>query len=66
MACWFGVHRSTMIRAISEVRPPLAQRGLHRRAGRPAAYSRRGRRVPGRQRSDRETGSSPARPSRTP
>ncbi|MEU9397456.1 transposase family protein [Streptomyces sp. NPDC048324] len=27
LACWFGVDRSTITRAIGEVRPPLAQRG---------------------------------------
>ncbi|MCF1646472.1 helix-turn-helix domain-containing protein [Streptomyces indiaensis] len=31
LACWFGVNRSTITRAIGEVRPLLAQRG-HRRA----------------------------------
>jgi hypothetical protein len=27
LACWFGVDRSTITRAIGEVRPPLAERG---------------------------------------
>jgi hypothetical protein len=27
MRCWFGVDRSTVTRAIGEVRPPLAERG---------------------------------------
>ncbi|WP_369188714.1 transposase family protein [Streptomyces sp. R08] len=27
LTCWFGVDRSTITRAIGEVRPPLAQRG---------------------------------------
>ncbi|MBB5931856.1 transposase family protein [Streptomyces echinatus] len=27
LACWFGVDRSTITRAISEVRPLLAERG---------------------------------------
>ncbi|WTX84985.1 transposase family protein [Streptomyces sp. NBC_00645] len=36
LACWFGVDRSTITRAIGEVRPLLARRPLHRRA-RPAA-----------------------------
>ncbi|MFE0420566.1 helix-turn-helix domain-containing protein [Streptomyces tendae] len=27
LACWFGVDRSTMTRAVNEVRPLLAERG---------------------------------------
>lgn len=27
LACWFGVDRSTITRAVNEVRPPLAERG---------------------------------------
>ena len=27
LAAWFGVHRSTISRAVSEIRPPLAERG---------------------------------------
>ncbi|MFD3586839.1 transposase family protein [Streptomyces sp. NPDC058683] len=48
LACWFGVDRSTITRAIGEVRPPVRAAGMHHRPGRPAAHPRRGHRVPGR------------------
>ncbi|WP_239502001.1 transposase family protein [Streptomyces qinglanensis] len=52
-ACWFGVDRSTITRAIAEVQPLLAQRGSrrsspHRReTGRPRPGGRRPRRSTG-------------------
>ena len=33
LACWFGVHRSTISRAIGEIRPLLAERGCRVEAG---------------------------------
>jgi hypothetical protein len=45
LACWFGLDRSTITHAISEVRPLLAEQLPHR--ARPAAaYTRRGHRLP--------------------
>ena len=53
LACWFGVDRSTITRAIVEVRFPAGATGLHRRRGLPATHSRRGRRILGRRRDRR-------------
>jgi hypothetical protein len=44
LTCWFGVDRSTATRAIGEVRPMLAMRGMYRPCGRTAANAGRGRR----------------------
>ncbi|MFF1277867.1 transposase family protein [Streptomyces marokkonensis] len=53
LACWFGVDRSTVTRAIEKVRPLLAETRLHRQRRCAAAEPCRGHRPPRRQRKDR-------------
>ncbi|MFH7340827.1 transposase family protein [Streptomyces sp. KHY 26] len=54
LACWFGVDRSTITRAVTEVRPLLAGRGCTLSTGRAAADPGRGRRTPRSRREDRD------------
>ncbi|WP_406066294.1 transposase family protein [Streptomyces sp. NBC_01077] len=54
LACWFSVDRSTITRAIGDVRPLLAQRGVHRQSRGAAADAGRGRRAPRCEREDRQ------------
>ncbi|MDX2565466.1 transposase family protein, partial [Streptomyces sp. TX20-6-3] len=51
-ACWFGVDRSTITRAIGKG-PLLAEPGVHDQPRRPAADPGRGHRPPRRRRADR-------------
>ncbi|MGW2115343.1 helix-turn-helix domain-containing protein [Streptomyces zhihengii] len=39
LACWFGVNRSTIARAVVEVRPLLAERGCTVTTGMPSPAS---------------------------
>lgn len=43
LACWFGVNRSTITRAIGEVRPPARGARMHGQPRRAAANPGRGR-----------------------
>ncbi|MFD7082213.1 transposase family protein [Streptomyces sp. NPDC059918] len=54
LACWFGVDRSTITRAIGAVWLPARNPRLHHRHRRPATHPRRGQRPPRCQRTDRD------------